>query len=275
MGPVSALLSRWWPVSWMPDAWVLRHRPIPEALWQATLRSYPFLGWRSPARLHTLRQLTTLFLARKQFTPLDGLTLTDEMAIAIAAQACLPVLRWGLAPYASFVGVVIRADQVVAQREWMDDAGVVHHHEEVLAGEAQPDGPIMLSWTDIHDEARSHQGYNVVVHEFAHALDMHNGPDADGCPPLPRDISRAEWLETFWQGFDAHRNALAHGDPTWLAPYAASQGLVEFFPVVCEAFFTAPHHLMQEQPAVHALLCRYFQESPHEHAPADRHRGPP
>ena len=269
MSLLSALLNTWWPVSWMPDAWVLRHRPIPDALWQTTLRKHPFLTWRSPQRLQTLRQLSTVFLARKQFTPLDGLTLTDDMAVAIAAQACLPVQRWGLGPYASFVGVVIRADQVVAQHEWMDEAGVVHHHEEVLAGEAQPDGPIMLSWTDVHDGSQRHQGYNVVVHEFAHALDMHNGPEADGCPPLPRDISRTEWLDTLWQGFDAHRDALAHGDPTWLDPYAASAGLVEFFPVVCEAFFTAPHHLQREHPAVYALLCRYFQESPHEHAPAE------
>jgi Mlc titration factor MtfA (ptsG expression regulator) len=269
MSLLPALLSRWWPVTWMPDAWILAHRPIPELLWQRTLVTYPFLGWRTADRQQQLRQLATLFVARKQFTPLDSLELTDDMAVAIAAQACLPVLRWGLAPYASFVGVVIRADQVVARREWMDEAGVVHHHEEVLAGEAQPDGPIMLTWSDVLDAAQAHQGYNVVVHEFAHALDMRNGPEADGCPPLPRDMSRAEWLDTLWQGFDAHRNALAHGDPTWLDPYAASEGLVEFFPVVCEAFFTAPHQLQREQPAVYALLCRYFQEAPHEYAPTE------
>ena len=42
-----------------------------------------------------------------------------------------------------------RRHQVVAHREVMDDAGVVHQYEEVLAGEAMPDGPVMLSWHDV------------------------------------------------------------------------------------------------------------------------------
>lgn len=267
MMTLSEWLCRWVPASWLPTPWLLRHRAIPDELWNATLLQYPFLAWRSDDKLGKLRALSTEFLARKQFTVLDGLALTDAMATAIAAQACLPVLRWGLGPYESFVGVVIRRDQVRAQREVMDDNGVVHRYEEILAGEAQPDGPIMLSWRDVQQAAGAHPGgYNVVVHEFAHALDMSNG-EADGCPPLPPSISRQHWMDTLWQGFDTHRDALAHGDTTWLDPYAASEGLTEFFPVVCEAFFVAPHQLMQEHPNVYELLCRYFDERPHEFSP--------
>lgn len=267
MRVLSACLSRLLPASWMPGSWLLRHRAIPDALWNATLDQHPFLRWRSEQALARLRALSTLFLARKQFTVLDGLTLTDAMAVAVAAQACLPVLRWGLGPYNSFVGVVIRGDQVLARREHMDEQGVVHRYEEVLAGEAQPDGPIMLSWKDVQLADGPHSGYNVVVHEFAHALDMSNG-DADGCPPLPPDIPRRVWADALWRGFDAHRDALAHGDRTWLDPYAASEGLTEFFPVVCEAFFVAPHQLRREHPDVYALLCRYFNEQPHAYAPS-------
>lgn len=268
MAKLCGWLSQSLPASWLPARWLLRHRSIPDALWDDTLKRYPFLSWRADGQLKQLRSLSTLFLARKQFTVLDGLVLTDAMAVAVAAQACLPVLRWGLGPYNSFVGVVIRGDQVRARREHMDDAGVVHYHEEVLAGEAQPDGPIMLSWQDVQHAGAAHSGYNVVVHEFAHALDMSNG-QADGCPPLPPDMARQDWLDTLWQGFDAHRDALAHGDQTWLDPYAASEGLTEFFPVVCEAFFVAPHALRREHAPVYALLCRYFGEQPHEFAPAD------
>lgn len=259
-------LIRHLPTAVLPDSVVLRHRAIPDDLWARTLASHPFLAWRTPERLARLRELSTLFLAHKQFTPMPGVQLNDAMAVAIAAQACLPVLRWGLSPYGGFVSVVIHPDQVVARRETMDDAGVVHHYDEVLAGEAQPDGPIMLSWRDVDMGADHPEGYNVVVHEFVHALDMSNG-EADGLPPLPPGLSRDTWLDTLWQAFDHHRNALAHGEATWLDPYAAEHGLTEFLPVVCEAFFTAPHGLTQAYPDVYALLRSYFDESPAEYAP--------
>jgi hypothetical protein len=79
------------------------------------------------------------------------------------------------------VGIVVHPDEVVAQREVMDDDGVVHAYDEVLAGEAMEGGPVMLSWRDVADAGETAaSGYNVVIHEFAHVLDMGDGA-ADGC----------------------------------------------------------------------------------------------
>ncbi|HEX5371747.1 MAG TPA: M90 family metallopeptidase [Aquabacterium sp.] len=259
--PWGARLSAFWPASWLPDTLVLKHRAIPDALWQHTLQNYPFLTWRSASAQQRLRELSTLFLARKEFTPAGGLRLTDDMAVAIAAQACLPILPWGLRAYERFVSVVVHPDQVVARRTVTDEAGVVHHYDEVLAGESMPDGPVMLSWHDVQQAQDMTQGYNVVIHEFAHALDMLNG-QADGTPPLPPHLSARQWQDTLWQAFDRHRDALAHGDTPWLDPYAAQDGLTEFFPVVTEAFFVAPTRLQAEHPDVYALLCSYFDETP-------------
>jgi len=259
------LWGRWWPRRWMSEAQLLRHHGIPDSLWRHTLAAYPFLAWRPPERLHRLRNLSTLFLARKQFTPMPGVAFDDAMAVAIAAQACLPILRHGLGAYDAFVGVVIHPDQVVAKRTHVDDAGVVHHYDEVLSGESMPGGPIMLSWHDVEQARETQHGYNVVVHEFMHALDMAHG-QADGIPPLPTDLSVREWTETLWQAFDRHNEALAHGDPTWLDPYAAEDGLVEFLPVVAEAFFVAPQRLIAEFPDVYRLLSRFFGEDPITHA---------
>ena len=256
----AAVLGRL-PRSLQSDELVLRHRAIPDGLWDRTLRDYPFLTWRAPDRLQRLRELSTLFLARKQFTPMAGVLFDDAMAVAIAAQACLPVLRHGLSAYDRFVGVVIHPDQVVAQREFVDEAGVVHHYREVLSGESMPGGPIMLSWRDVEQARDTRLGYNVVIHEFMHALDMAHG-QADGIPPLPPDIPVTEWTDTLWQAFDRHNEALAHGDTTWLDPYAAEDGLVEFLPVVAEAFFVAPNELQAEHPAVFSLLARFFGETP-------------
>lgn len=257
-------LARHLPPSWQSDATILLHRPIPDALWAQTLSAFPFLTWRDAVAQKRLRELSTLFLARKQFTPVNGLLLTDEVAVAIAAQACLPIMRWGLNAYDSFMGIVVHPDQVLAHREYMDDHGVVHHFEEVLAGEAMPGGPVMLSWQDVQQAGNAEGfGYNVVVHEFAHALDMRsNGGEPTGVPPLPPGMSSAHWQDVLWQAFDRHSEALARGESTWLDPYAATDGLVEFFPVVTEVFFTAPQALRRDFNAVYELLSAYFGEDP-------------
>ncbi len=140
------LLQRW---QARREARALARRAIPDALWQLTLARMPFLAWRSAADLAELRRLASLFLDQKEFTGTRGLVVDDAMAVCIAAQAVLPVLRVGLAPYSGFVGIVVHADEVMARREVMDDDGVVHAYEEVLAGEAMDGGPVMLSWRDV------------------------------------------------------------------------------------------------------------------------------
>ena len=101
---------------------------------------------------------------------------TDAMALAVAAQACLPLVylapvggcatrfRW----YDDFVGIVLHPGEVLARREVTDDDGVVHHHREALTGEAMDGGPVMLSWSDVAAaDGPPEHGYNVVIHEFA------------------------------------------------------------------------------------------------------------
>ena len=170
--------------------WLRRLRAlpsIPDAAWQGTLARYPFLNDLSDAERDSLRTLTAGFLSEKEFHGAHGFAITDEVVLAIAAQAVLPLLHLngGLTWYDDFVGVVVHPSEVVAQRTTTDMAGVVHEYEEVVAGEAMDRGPVMLSWQDVlASSITSDTGYNVVIHEFAHKIDMRSGV-ADGCPPLP------------------------------------------------------------------------------------------
>ncbi|HEY1091549.1 MAG TPA: M90 family metallopeptidase, partial [Burkholderiaceae bacterium] len=177
------------------EAALLRRHAIPEPLWQLTLARYPFLSARSPEDLAELRRLSSLFLATKEFHGVRGFEVTDEIALAIASQACLPILKLGLDWYAGFVGIVVHADEVLAQREVVDEDGIVHQYDEVLAGEAMEGGPLMLAWSEVapHDEFDA-APYNVVIHEFAHVIDMRDG-EADGVPPLPTLAAREAWLD--------------------------------------------------------------------------------
>ena len=255
---MKGLLQRW---QAHREAKVLARRAIPDPLWQLTLARLPFLAQRSDADLAELRRLASLFLDQKEFTGADGLVVDDAMAVCIAAQAVLPVLRVGLAPYDGFVGIVVHPDEVVAQREVMDDDGVVHAYDEVLAGEAMEGGPVMLSWRDVADAGETAaSGYNVVIHEFAHVLDMGDGA-ADGVPPLPSAQARRDWLAVLMPAYDRHGEQVVCGYDTLLDPYGA-QGPEEFFAVASETFFVNPKELRAEHPDLYGLLARYFRQDP-------------
>ena len=243
------------------DARTLRRRPIPDALWQLTLARFAFLQRRSTEDATRLRELATLFLAAKEFTGANGLEVSDEMAVAIAAQACLPILQLGLAWYDRFVGIVVHADIVVARREVTDADGIVHGYDEELSGEAMEGGPVMLAWTDVADGAESAaSGYNVVIHEFAHVLDMHDGV-ADGIPPLASRAERIRWAEVIGAAYADFCAALDAGHETFLDPYGA-EGVDEFFAVLSEAFFVAPLELRAEHASVYELLRGFYRQDP-------------
>ena len=250
------------------DARTLARRAIPDALWQLTLARFPFLVQRSAADLSRLREMSTLFLAAKEFSGAHGLHVDDAMAVAIAAQACLPVLELGLAWYDGFVGIVVHADGAIAQREFTDDDGVVHRYEEELSGEAMHGGPVMLSWRDVAESGESAEvGYNVVIHEFAHVLDMRDGL-ADGVPPLPDRAARQRWLQVLEAEYEAFCTRVDADEDTLLDPYAA-EAVEEFFAVACEVFFVAPRDLLNEHPPMYELLRGFFRQDPGAGGAAD------
>jgi len=252
-------LQGWWQAR--REAAALRRRPIPDDLWKRTLVRYPFLRAQGDAQAAGLRRMTSLFLDRKEFTAVPPVRLTNDVVVAVAAQACLPVLRLGLDRYDGFVGIVLQPDQVVARREHVDDDGVVHEYDEVLTGEAVQGGPVMLSWRDVRGSGRSAaEGYNVVIHEFAHVLDMADGI-ADGVPLLPAELPRERWLATLMADYEAFAARVEAGEPTALDPYGA-QAPEEFFAVASEALFVDPQRLRAEHPVLHEMLARFYRVGP-------------
>ncbi|WP_311221066.1 MULTISPECIES: zinc-dependent peptidase [unclassified Acidovorax] len=268
--------------------------PVPDIdvpLWLQTLRRYPFLAALTTQEQSKLRALSALFLQRKQFTGAHGFEVTDAMAVAIAAQACLPLLHWGdpakaLAWYDDFVGIVVHPGEAVARRQAVDDAGVVHDYDEVLLGEAMERGPVMLSWPAVDGAGRplvhaahgatastttdaNGSGTSVVIHEFVHKLDMQGG-HADGCPPLPsgflgtRDsrTARTLWRNAWAPAYYAFREKVIiaerfGGERPWLDGYGATAP-AEFFAVACEAYFVSRTRFAQEFPTLMPLLDAFF-----------------
>lgn len=258
--------SGWWSaLRRRRDARALERRAIPDALWYHTLAALPFVAARPAEQRERLRRLASLFLDRKEFSGASGLEVSDAIALAVAVQACLPVLELGIDQYDAFVGIVLHPDAVVASREVTDEHGVVHAYEEELAGEAMAGGPLMLSWADVLTaearlDDRPATAYNVVIHEFAHVLDMRDG-EADGVPLLPSAAERRAWLDVLMPAYDAFCERAVCGHETVLDPYAA-EAPDEFFAVASEAFFVTPQPLKEEQPALYRLLSSYYRQDP-------------
>ena len=158
------------------------------------------------------------------------------------------MLELGLEWYDGFVGIVVHADAVVARREIEDEDGVVHAFDEELSGEAMSGGPVMLAWRDVDEAGESAvDGYNVVVHEFAHVIDMRGGVTAALAVADPAS-EHGRWVNALADEYEQFAAAVDAGEETFVDPYGA-EALEEFFAVASEAFFVAPAGLLGEEPA--------------------------
>ncbi len=257
---------------------------LPDALWQAQLPRFAPLQRLGAARRDRLRELCAQFLAQKSITGAAGLEPDAAMQLHIAAQACLPILELGLSWYRGWRGIVVYPARFRVQRRVQAPDGLEFELDAELAGEAWDGGPVVLSWDDSAPPgdaaADSLPAGNVVIHEFAHTLDLLDG-DADGIPPLdPRlhaGLDRATWaavLEDAYARFCEEVDLLEaeiprHVDPespaadAWydrlpLDAYAATDP-GEFFAVSSEALFTDPAPLDAAFAPWSALLRRFYR----------------
>lgn len=230
--------------------------------WPWLLEQHPILSGLGPAELQRLQALTGEFLHRVRFEA--RLELTDDMRAVIAVQACLPVLELGLAAYHGLKTVVVVPAEFTQDLEEVDEAGVVHEWQEERAGEAWERGPLVVSWEDVEASGWG-DGYNVVIHEAAHRLDMSDGA-LNGRPALHRDMSVAEWQQVFSAAYRALRAGRTGGRGrrrSAIDPYAGESD-AEFFAVASEHFFETPQALRREFPDVYRLLALYYRQDPAE-----------
>ena len=252
-----------------------RLRPIDPALWRRATSAWLFMRGVTEDESEKLRGISERFLHAKRFSGTHELEVTEEMRVAIAAQACILVLELGEEWYEGWSDIIVYPAQFAPEREVVDEAGVVHITNEAMAGEAWLGGPVILSYEDVAmaaDENARVAGYNVVIHEFAHKLDMRSG-DPNGFPPLHRDMSAARWKEAFsaaYQDFCARvdaaeslpaRRVRAALDALPIDPYAA-ESAGEFFAVASEAFFETPELLEPAYPAVYEQLRSFYRQDP-------------
>jgi Mlc titration factor MtfA (ptsG expression regulator) len=240
---------------------VLKRAALPDALWREACATLPFLARYDADELARLRTLVVLFLDAKAIVGARGHQVTPVQRVIIAIEACVLILNLDLAWYDDFENIIVYPDEFTPGWEYEDEAGVVHRQEGPLAGEAMPRGPVMLSWPDVAASADwDTAGMNLVIHEFAHKLDMRNG-DANGCPPLPSAIPLRTWTEKLTAAY-AHFSARVRlGRHTHIDPYAA-ESPAEFFAVLAEVFFADPLCFRREYRGLYELYVQFFRQDP-------------
>ena len=248
-------LSRW------RQRRILRHAAIPDVLWREAVGQRPFLAIYDDGELERLREKVVLFLHAKGIVGARGHEVTPLQRVVIAIEACVLVLELDFAYYDGFENVIVYPGEFVPDWEWEDEAGVVHRNDGPLAGEAMPGGPVVLSWPDVAAGADwASTGMNLVIHEFAHKIDMRNG-EADGCPPLPAGMSPGVWRETLAEAYDDFCARVDDGEDTAMDPYAA-ESPAEFFAVLSEVFFADPLLLRREYPRVYEQCVAFYRQDP-------------
>lgn len=239
---------------------VLREALLDEAVWQRTLDDYGFTRVLDTTERERLKERVILFLSEKPINGAGNLHIDNSARLAIAVQACMLILNLDLDWYKTWTEVIIYPGEFVARREEVDEAGVVHVVEEPMSGESWEHGTVVLSWADVQRASQSvHDvGYNVVMHEFAHQIDMLNG-DANGFPPLHRDMNREAWASAFSAAYAHFCKRVDDWEDTAIDEYAA-ENPGEFFAVISEAFFETPLAVKTAYPDVYAQLALFYRQ---------------
>lgn len=213
-----------------------------------------------PFELHSnLEGKINLFLHQIKFIGCNGLDVTQEMRLSIAAQACLLVVNSDT--WYKHLQTILIYPSAFKSRGKKHDGYVVTERETVRLGESWARGPVVLSWEHSEQGALNDtDGHNVVLHEFAHQIDDLSGY-TDGAPVLTRGHSLFEWERVFVEAYERHVQNIQKEHKTVIDAYGA-QGQEEFFAVSVEVFFEKPADLKREEPDIYVQLSEFFQMDP-------------
>jgi MtfA peptidase len=258
------------PVSFFRRLRRVRSRPIRDEVWEWTVREHRIFRGLDDGELTRLRSLAEGFLGSKQLEPVRSAEVTEELAASIASQACLPILNRGLEWYEGWSTIIITPGEFEFEQTEYDDAGVAHDVSDVVGGEVTQLGSVILSAADV-DASGWGDGYNVVIHEMAHALDRRDG-EMNGAPPLPPGMDTSEWSTVFATAFRnlANRVEAGQGRRSLLMDEYALEAPEEFFAVAAEMFFEVPARLDRGFPRVYEVLARFYDQDPGKRTPAGR-----
>lgn len=223
-------------------------RPFP-AEWTALLEAkVPLFRVLPEAIRQELKGHINVFLAKKLFEGCGGLEeVTDEMRLVVASQACLLLLSGRSDCYPGLTSILIYPGAYVV-REKRRQGYLETDSDSIRSGESWQQGALVLSWEDVLVSMRyPDDGYNIVLHEFAHQMEGENGPVTESA--------------TFEKEYKSLKRAMNRGEETVFDYYGATDR-AEFFAVATEAFFEMPHDVKAEHRGLYSELAAFYGLDP-------------
>ena len=246
----------------------IRAKPFPSE-WDELLRRHcRQAAWLGATEQRTLQEWIAVFVAEKRFEGCSGLQITDEVKVAIAAQAGLLTLGWdaGSFYFDSLQTLLVYPGDYLGRKATPLEGGGELEWQEPRLGETWAGGSMVLSWPRVVEGGRLRDGpRSVVIHECAHAVDMLDG-DTDGVPPLPKGVERRAWIGGMADCRARFDEALDEGRSVAFDDYAA-ESPAEFFAVATECFFQDPHRLDRHDRELYALLVQVYRQDPKSRVP--------
>ncbi|MGE3316944.1 MAG: zinc-dependent peptidase [Planctomycetaceae bacterium] len=241
-------------------------RPFPDA-WEGIIAANVVqYEWLDAADREKLRHATQIVVHEKNWEGCRGLVMTDEIRVTIAAQASFLLLGFDDYFFDRLLSILVYPDEYVAAETVRGPGGLQIETASARLGEAWHGGPVILSWPDVlHGAEFPDDGENVVLHEFAHVLDMHDA-DADGIPPLVSGEQYRTWEQVMSREYERLVRRAEHGRPTLLNHYGATSE-AEFFAVATESFFEEPRDLQVEHPELYDVLKAFYRQDPAKRTP--------
>jgi len=190
------------------------------------------------------------FLERLRFVGCDGLSVTEDMRVAIAGLACLLILRPGVPVFPNLREVLVYPGAFLVPVDEPDELGLVDDDPQARIGESWRGDRVIVAWDEVQAALEGAE-HNVVVHEFTHQLDDET-PGMPGAPSL-RDYDR--WSDVMRREFERLRR---HRRPPVLDPYGG-ESPAEFFAVVSESYFQRGPELQRHHADLYRLLADYYR----------------
>lgn len=260
-----ALLVGWVLVrSWRPSR--ATHAPADApAAWRPLIETHVPLARKLTAEeWNRLLWLVSRFVTEKNFEGINGLVLSEEMKLVVAANACLLLLHLDMGPFPGVRSIILYPGTFVPRMPQLDRHVRFEPTPETapLLGEALR-GVIVLSWDSVQQSAvEPGNGHNVVLHEFAHELDQEDGY-VDGIPLLEAPQSTRAWARVLRERFEELQRKTRDGEPDLLNAYGATNR-AEFFAVATELFFERPVEMRERYPDLYGELKGFYRQDPAE-----------
>ncbi|WP_218278872.1 zinc-dependent peptidase [Pseudomonas sp. MYb185] len=250
--------SGWWQRLryWREDR-QLRRLAVTSAQWHAALGDWTVYQRYPLEQQQRIQQLALRLLLRKHLVAINDAELDDRLRLRIAGMAAVPVLELGLDWYDGWRTLILYDGPFVAEHSWEDEFGIVHQEVSERSGEAWERGPVVLSLEDVWHSGQG-DGYNVVIHELAHTLDMRDA-SANGAPPLHAGMDAAAWKQDMQAAWDDLARRAEQGEPLPVDEYALEDP-AEFFAVLSETFFEQPEPLQAAWPGVYRHLADFYRQ---------------